>query len=494
VPMKALNQDNNKIQPINERNDIRSLLKKNFTSINVHLFKQPANPEHLKSHAELPQELIDSEFINTVNELRDQIAEQTKEPRRFNGVVLTGSRLCGVLTQIVDIVNKGVDVNVPSVFRAMEQETILRIVKVTLETFTKLVSEFELPLSETDFKKNIDDAKGKALEIYDAKLMTCTLKDEVTTGKENFNKKSEDIIDRAAKENITACWAYAKEMVLKEVQTLKTDYVKWCTERIPSEDKNGFQGRYSEMQLEAAKSLAAKLRHLPHILSDPKFESLMKVEQEKVDVVVQVQEAKNQAALNELQVQMIMQETEKMRKQHLETRERLLKKISDSAAKANRDLQAFADGEDNKYSDKLSSATTHHKKREAKLIERAEELLEIKRQNAKQIETLETELLRKERGYLEKQGNRRKQYQVRWFEVTPQSGSKYSELRYYGKQEDNKAKGIILLDSRITIDYVDKAKDFCIHAPRRDYNLRASTSQDARAWVTSLNELKHTGR
>lgn len=489
VPKRSMKQDNNKIQAITERNEIRSLLKKNFESINVNLFKQPANPDQLKEHAELPEELIDVEFSNTLDELRDSIIEQTKEPRLFNGVILTGSRLAGILSNIVNIVNSGVDVNVPSVFRAMEQENVRKVQKMIIDEFTKLIKEFELPLSEAEHDKHIAVAKEKVIKIYDAKLITCTLQDEVEKGKEGFNKKSVDIIDRAKKENLDACWAYAKEMVLSEVQTLKKDYEVWCQERIPSEDTQIFQSRYSEMQLNAAKSLAGKLRHLPHILGDPKFESLMKIEQEKVDVVVQVQVAKNQAELNEAMVQKIIAETEEMRRKHQETQEKLLKKISETSDKANQELQAFSQQQTELYSEKLGTARHKQKQREKKLIERAEELLDIKRQNATKISQLESELTHKERGYLEKRGNRHQKFQVRWFELVKPTGSRYSELRYFGKQEDSRCKGSILLDQRINIDYVNNARDFCIHAPKRDYNLRASNTSDAYAWVKTLREL-----
>jgi len=217
----------------------------------------------------------------------------------------------------------------------------------------------------------------------------------------------------------------------------------------------------------------------------------MKVEQEKVDVVVQVQEAKNKAELNEMKVKKILEETEKMRKKLQETQNNLLKKISETTEKANRDIQIFKEKEDVKYTKQFNFVTEKHKSREDKLIKRAEELLEIKRQNAKKIEDLENELSYKERGYLEKRGRRNQNYQVRWFEIVATPNSKFSELRYYGKQEDTKAKGIILLDQKVSVDYVDQAKGFCIHGAKRDYNLRASNIQDALAWVTSLRERIH---
>jgi len=489
VPKKSMKQDDNKIAAINERNDIRNLLNKNFESINVHLFKQPAEPDQLKNYAELPEDLIDVEFSNTLDELREKIIEQTTEPRLFNGVILTGTRLAGILSNLVEIVNSGVDVNVPSVFRAMEQEAVLRIVELALKEFSKLIKGFELPISSVELKKQINGAKTKAVEFYEAKLITCTLKDEVEKGKEDFNKRSIPIGEKAEKENIKASWAYAKEMVLKEVTALKQEYVKWCEATIPSEDENVFQQQYDAMQLEAAKNLAGKLRQLPHILSDPKFENLMKIEQEKVDIEVEVQKAKNQAELSDLEVKKIIAETEEMRKKHQETQQRLLEKITETAEKAKREISEFNKAESQKYGEKLKTNKYKNKQREEKLIQRAEELLDIKRQNAKRIERLETELSYKDKGYLEKRGNRNKNYQVRWFAVTKPKGSRYSELRYYGKQEDTKHKGIILLDDRISITHSSGATDFCIGAPKRDYNLRASCSQDATAWVASLREL-----
>lgn len=178
-----------------------------------------------------------------------------------------------------------------------------------------------------------------------------------------------------------------------------------------------------------------------------------------------------------------------MRRKHQETQEKLLKKISETSDKANQELQAFSQQQTELYSEKLGTARHKQKQREKKLIERAEELLDIKRQNATKISQLESELTHKERGYLEKRGNRHQKFQVRWFELVKPTGSRYSELRYFGKQEDSRCKGSILLDQRINIDYVNNARDFCIHAPKRDYNLRASNTSDAYAWVKTLREL-----
>lgn len=188
-------------------------------------------------------------------------------------------------------------------------------------------------------------------------------------------------------------------------------------------------------------------------------------------------------------VQKIIAETEEMRRKHQETQEKLLKKISETSDKANQELQAFSQQQTELYSEKLGTARHKQKQREKKLIERAEELLDIKRQNATKISQLESELTHKERGYLEKRGNRHQKFQVRWFELVKPTGSRYSELRYFGKQEDSRCKGSILLDQRINIDYVNNARDFCIHAPKRDYNLRASNTSDAYAWVKTLREL-----
>merc|ERR1712224_944334 len=117
---------------------------------------------------------------------------------------------------------------------------------------------------------------------------------------------------------------------------------------------------------------------------------------------------------------------------------------------------------------------------------------DIKRHNAQQISNLEAELTHKEKGYLEKRGNRNKSFQVRWFELVKPTGSKHTELRYFGKQEDARMKGSIILDKRISIDYRENSRDFCIHAPKRDYNLRAANVQDTNAWVKTLRKLINT--
>lgn len=488
VPKKGLKDDpglTNQIQAINERNDIRGLLKDNFESISVNLFKQPADPDQLKEHAELPQELIDVEFLNEIEVLREDIVQQTQEPRQFNGVTLTGSRLAAILPKVIDIVNKGVDINVPTLFRAMEQEAVQRTVKTSLTEFEKVLAEFKLPLSVAKFNKQAEEAKVTVMEFYDKKLKTCILEDEKTQGKEDFNKKSVHIIEVASKKNTDAAWKFASNLVLKEVTELKSAYQKWCAERIPSKDTSIFQNRYHEMQLEAAKNLAGHLKEFPTILGDPKFAKLMQVEQERVDVVVQIQEAKNKAALNADRLKQLIAERDAERKKHLEQQDLLLKKISDENERTVKEKERIKSETDNAFSTKINAATAHHKKRESKLIERAEELLEIKRQNVKKIENLNQQLTTKEAGYLEKQGHHNKKYKVRWFQIT--KTGKIAHLRYFGKQSDTSPKGAIVLDRHISVEYAGKGNDFIVHTSKRDYNLRAAHEKEAQAWVASLN-------
>jgi len=108
-----------------ERNDIRDLLIANFESINVWLFKQPSSPSNLRAHEELPEELVDPSFIQTCKRLLATVTGQLKRPKYFNGAALNGPKLRTLITQVCSQLNEGGAISVPSVFKAMESETLV---------------------------------------------------------------------------------------------------------------------------------------------------------------------------------------------------------------------------------------------------------------------------------------------------------------------------------------------------------------------------------
>jgi len=64
-----------------DRNEIRRLVRANFESVNAWIFPQPADPDTLKEHAELPENLISEKFLGVTQSLFDCIASQTAQPR-----------------------------------------------------------------------------------------------------------------------------------------------------------------------------------------------------------------------------------------------------------------------------------------------------------------------------------------------------------------------------------------------------------------------------
>jgi len=176
-----------------------------------------------------------------------------------------------------------------------------------------------------------------------------------------------------------------------------------------------------------------------------------------------------------------------LQKDGLQKQKKLLQQITDRNDKTKREKERIAQQKDDIFSGKLNAAESHHKKRESKLIERAEELLEIKRSNFEQIQSLRTKLDVIERGYLEKRGNRNRNFKVRWFEIHKNTRNpKISELAYYAKQSDRRAKGTIILNGSISVEYVAKDIDFVVHTNKRDFNLRAPTAKEAASWVSTI--------
>lgn len=136
-------RENDAIKAVQERNDIRNLLHENFESIHIWLLKQPASADQLKSHRELPEEMVDPEFTREVQRLTVTLASQLRTPALFNGSSLNGVKVSTLLQQITTNLNTNGAISVPSVFKAMENETVNRVFKEVMEEMEKRVEKIK---------------------------------------------------------------------------------------------------------------------------------------------------------------------------------------------------------------------------------------------------------------------------------------------------------------------------------------------------------------
>merc|ERR1740115_320171 len=161
---------------------IRRRLKRDFMSINVWLFKQPAKHDDLKAHAELPEDLIDVDFANSVTELFETVAAQTRTVRHFNNKPVTGPRLKLLYEQVLDVLNDGADIHVPSVFRAMEMERCSKIEADALTKYRGAIKELtpDLPVPAGELRERLDTLRENMLAEFRAGTASSSLTDELT--------------------------------------------------------------------------------------------------------------------------------------------------------------------------------------------------------------------------------------------------------------------------------------------------------------------------
>ena len=136
-------RENDALKAVQERNDIRNLLHENFQSIHIWLLKQPASGDVLKQYRELPEEHVDPAFTSEVHRLQYVLTQQLQTPTLFAGSYLNGTKISTLLTQITQTLNTNGAISVPSVFKAMENETVNRVYKEIVDEFEKKIQKIK---------------------------------------------------------------------------------------------------------------------------------------------------------------------------------------------------------------------------------------------------------------------------------------------------------------------------------------------------------------
>lgn len=294
-----------------ERNNIRQLLIDNFASINVWLFKQPAKHDDLKVHAELPDHLIDVDFMNNVTELFTVIAEQTMEPSLFNGKPLTGPGLGQLFGQLTKVLNEGVDINVPSVFRAMEIERMYTVENASLSTFTNTVEQMKL--SVPCDAQVIEEKLAAALEVlqksYKDGLAYSSLDAEVTNNQAKLMAKAEGLSKDLRLINAAGAWELVDQLIARETLSFRVTIKKWCYESMPLEDGSKFDEKFEEIGGVHRKIIVDMLQSkIPQVLTDKKFEEKMETAMIPIVNHLEIKKAENATMLKEIQMQKIREE------------------------------------------------------------------------------------------------------------------------------------------------------------------------------------------
>jgi len=314
-------------QAAKERNDIRDLLLRNFESIHIWLLKQPATADHLLAHNELPPDVIDPEFTATVREIFVTIVEQMRSPTYFNGSSLTGPRHVSLLAQITRSLNEGGVINVPSVFHAMEKETVDRVTEECLKIFSKAVQkmEDELPLPNKVLLEKTKILNDQLFERWEAELADCALEEELKLKKKTLVETATRILTDLEKANSNATLAKVKKVIMAEVTKMRTIFERFCEKNIPMEDGKALEGKFKELKNETREEIKKQLLDLPQALQLPEFQVVLLEQEEILQEFLTLQTIKNESSLKDRRIEKMHEEAIKRQEQLIEQNKKLEK-------------------------------------------------------------------------------------------------------------------------------------------------------------------------
>jgi len=321
---KALRKDDDNsydsAKTAQERNDIRQLLIDNFESINVWLFKQPAKHDDLRAHAELPDDMIDVDFMNNVTELFGTIAEQTGSPAKFNGKKLTGPGLAQLFGQLTGILNSGLDINVPSVFRAMEVERMYKVQSDVWAAFEKGAEAFKsvFPCSADQLDAEAAALTSQLEGSFLAGMELSSLDKEKESTLNTLRERAAEVVESLKQLNSKGAWELVDEAVAQQVLQFRVSFKQWCHESMPVEDASELQEKFDQLATSHREALAEVLSgRVPQVLSDPQFETVLQTALAPVSSHLEVKKAENSTLLKEREMKRIQEEAAKAKQKLL---------------------------------------------------------------------------------------------------------------------------------------------------------------------------------
>lgn len=289
---------NDPLKAARERNDIRELLVNNFQSVNVWLFKQPATADQLRETKELPENLIDPEFAQTVKDLLCVITQQLASPTKFNGNTLTGPRVYSLLKQVATQINTGGAVNVPSVFRAMEKETVIRVGELVFEEFKKASEQIKarLPLGPKELNQISLGAMADMFKRFDEELRDCVLDQEKVGVRAGLESKAHLVIAEMERDNKEAVVLRCKKVVSTKFEEMRATFDKWCKAHVPVKDLSELEKEFAREKEATIASIHIELRALDGVTSSQEFEVMMIDAQMALQDLLQLKTIQNEAA------------------------------------------------------------------------------------------------------------------------------------------------------------------------------------------------------
>mmetsp|Transcript_46774 Transcript_46774/g.92036 ORF Transcript_46774/g.92036 Transcript_46774/m.92036 type:complete len:605 (+) Transcript_46774:76-1890(+) len=376
---KQIASANDPAKAAKERNDIRQLLLDNFETITVHLFKQPATADELKEHKELPEELIDQEFIAGVNNLLTSVTKQMAEPTLFNGKPLTGPKMKSLMATVCKQVNEGGAINVPSVFAAMEKETVMRVGAACFQEFKVLADALKekLPIPDQECKDALSKAIKDMLERFDEELKECLLEVEkkgMKTEIELHAKKVEDDVNRTNRENTLL---KIKSVIGTRMGEVRSRFDKFCNDNIPLDDGKQLDKTFASLKKDAIEEIHKDLESVEGATNLKEFSHLLLESEEVLQEFLTLKTIQNENTLKDAAIKKLRDEAIKQQETLIEQNKKLeqfLDEAKDETVKMEAELK--------KKKEEKDAAEKRNQEAEERLKAQAQELEALRKKKS----------------------------------------------------------------------------------------------------------------
>jgi hypothetical protein len=236
-----------------------------------------------------------------VQKLTVVLNEQLRSPTLFNGTYLNGVKVTTLLQQITTSLNTNGAISVPSVFRAMENETVGRVYGEVLEEWNKRVEKLtkSLPISIGALQEHVATAIKYALERYDDELSDCVLVDERTKKREELLQLTSKSRERLLSENHELLLKLLRKVIQDATNMTKVSFESFCARVIPIEESRVLEQEFSQQRAKNLAAIQDALKDIPEAVQMPEYKYALLESDEVLTEFVAFKLVQNEARVKE---------------------------------------------------------------------------------------------------------------------------------------------------------------------------------------------------
>jgi len=189
-------------------------------------------------------------------------------------------------------------VNVPSVFRAMEKEAVLRTADLVYEEFRRELEKIKtrLPASPKELNQVLLGVMADMFKKFDDEMRDCVLDQEKNAARVTLESKANVAITEMERENKDAVGQKCKKVVQAKFAEMRASFEKWCKTHIPVRDLSEMDKEFSREKEGTVAAIYIELRTLDGVTGSQDFEMLMIDATMGLQELLQLKTIQNEAA------------------------------------------------------------------------------------------------------------------------------------------------------------------------------------------------------